>query len=187
MAGNKYCHPKRYWGEKYDCYKMQPNTWKWKASHISDMAFCISDHYVWDASKCIGIKKRGRRASCQAAYIADAGNFHNQVKHIQHSLELVTVITGLACVSFPKKYHYSGSLQIWNIPWWQMTVSRKTISYNALCRARSRAFLFPVLHVASMNTGMDYMDEGWTTAFEYLIGQADLGKDKATGFFKQFR
>jgi hypothetical protein len=31
------------------------------------------------------------------------------------------------------------------------------------------------------------MDEGWTTAFEYLLGIEDLGKEKATGFFKQFR
>jgi hypothetical protein len=31
------------------------------------------------------------------------------------------------------------------------------------------------------------MDEGWTTAFENMIGQADLGKDQADNFFKQFR
>jgi aminopeptidase N len=31
------------------------------------------------------------------------------------------------------------------------------------------------------------MDEGWATTFEFLIGTADLGADKAVGFFKQFR
>jgi aminopeptidase N len=31
------------------------------------------------------------------------------------------------------------------------------------------------------------MDEGWATTFEYLIGTADLGKPRATTFFKQFR
>ena len=31
------------------------------------------------------------------------------------------------------------------------------------------------------------MDEGWATTFEYLIGTADLGKDRATTFFQQFR
>jgi aminopeptidase N len=32
-----------------------------------------------------------------------------------------------------------------------------------------------------------FMDEGWATTFEYLIGSADLGHDRATDFFKQFR
>jgi aminopeptidase N len=32
-----------------------------------------------------------------------------------------------------------------------------------------------------------FMDEGWATTFEYLIGTADLGKDRASAFFEQFR
>jgi hypothetical protein len=32
-----------------------------------------------------------------------------------------------------------------------------------------------------------FMDEGWTTAFENLIGKADLGNEQADNFFKQFR
>ena len=32
-----------------------------------------------------------------------------------------------------------------------------------------------------------FMDEGWTTAFEYMIGTVDLGKETADRFFKQFR
>jgi aminopeptidase N len=31
------------------------------------------------------------------------------------------------------------------------------------------------------------MDEGWTTAFEYMIGTEDLGKEQADEFFKSFR
>jgi hypothetical protein len=36
-------------------------------------------------------------------------------------------------------------------------------------------------------TRYGFMDEGWATTFEYLIGTVDLGKDKADEFFKQFR
>src|SRR5690349_7807499 len=63
------------------------NTWRWKASDISDMAYCISDHYVWDAASILVDKKSGRRASCQSAFLDKSVNFHNQVKHIQHSLD----------------------------------------------------------------------------------------------------
>jgi hypothetical protein len=31
------------------------------------------------------------------------------------------------------------------------------------------------------------MDEGWATAFEYLIGIADVGAERASKFFKEFR
>jgi hypothetical protein len=36
-------------------------------------------------------------------------------------------------------------------------------------------------------TRYGFMDEGWATTFEYLIGQADLGKPRADSFFRQFR
>jgi aminopeptidase N len=32
-----------------------------------------------------------------------------------------------------------------------------------------------------------FMDEGWATTFEYLIGTADLGKERATKAFQEFR
>ena len=36
-------------------------------------------------------------------------------------------------------------------------------------------------------TRYGFMDEGWATTFEYLIGTADMGKEKAVEFYKQFR
>lgn len=36
-------------------------------------------------------------------------------------------------------------------------------------------------------TRFAYMDEGWATTFELLIGRSDLGKERAESFYKQFR
>ncbi len=36
-------------------------------------------------------------------------------------------------------------------------------------------------------TRYGFMDEGWATTFELLIGRADLGKERAEEFYKQFR
>src|SRR5438445_12095557 len=33
----------------------------------------------------------------------------------------------------------------------------------------------------------EMMDEGWATAFEYLIGTNDMGRERADAVFKQFR
>jgi hypothetical protein len=36
-------------------------------------------------------------------------------------------------------------------------------------------------------TRYGFMDEGWATTFEYLIGSADIGTEAASVLFKQFR
>jgi aminopeptidase N len=45
---------------------------------------------------------------------------------------------------------------------------------------------FP-FYMGTNETRYGFMDEGWATTFEYLIGTADLGKARATTFFQQFR
>ena len=162
------------------------NTWKWKATHISDMAFCISDHYVWDGASVVVDKSTGRRASCQAAYLDASTNFHNQVKHIQHSLDWYsnnwpgvaypfpksTIIQGFADMEYPMMAN--DSPQDDDII--QRFVSEHEVGHS----------YFP-FYMGINEHRYGFMDEGWTTAFEYLIGIEDLGKEKATGFFKQFR
>ncbi|RZK66074.1 MAG: M1 family peptidase, partial [Pedobacter sp.] len=42
------------------------NTWKFKANHIPDVTFAMSNHYVWDGGSVVVDSKSGRRASAQA-------------------------------------------------------------------------------------------------------------------------
>ena len=162
------------------------NTWKWKASDISDMAYCISDQYVWDAASILVDKKTGRRASCQSAYLNNATNFHNQVKHIQHSLDWYsnnwpgiaypfpksTIIQGFADMEYPMMANDSPQPD---------DVIQRFIAEHEVGHS-----YFP-FYMGINEHRYGFMDEGWTTAFENLIGQADIGKEKANTFFKQFR
>ncbi|MES2893760.1 MAG: M1 family metallopeptidase [Bacteroidota bacterium] len=162
------------------------NTWKWSASNISDVAFCISDHYVWDAASVVVDKKTGRRASCQAAFLDASKNFHKQVEYIQHSLDWFsnkwpgvaypfpksTIIEGFADMEYPMMANDSHQEQ----PEFQRFVAEHEIAHS----------YFP-FYMGINEHRYGFMDEGWTTAFEYLLGQEDLGKEKATEFFKQFR
>ncbi len=162
------------------------NTWKWKATNVSDMAFCISDQYVWDAASVVVDKKTGRRSSCQSAFMDKSSNFHNQVKHIQHALEWYsnnwpgipypfqksTIIQGVADMEYPMMANdsHQDDDEI------QRFIAEHEIGHS----------YFP-FYMGINEHRYGYMDEGWTTAFENLIGQADLGKEKANTFFKQFR
>jgi hypothetical protein len=162
------------------------NTWRWKANNVSDMALCISDHYVWDAASVVVDKKTGRRASCQSAYIDTAVNFHNQVKHIQHSLDWFsnnwpgvpypfqksTIVQGVADMEYPMMANDSPQED----DNFQRFVAEHEIGHS----------YFP-FYMGINEHRYGFMDEGWTTAFEYMIGTADMGKEQADGFFKQFR
>jgi hypothetical protein len=162
------------------------NTWRWKATNITDVAFCISDHYVWDAASVVVDKKTGRRASCQSAYIDTAINFRNQVKHIQHSLDWYsnnwpgipypfqksTIVQGLADMEYPMMANDSPQDE----DMIQRFIAEHEIGHS----------YFP-FYMGINEHRYGFMDEGWTTAFENMIGAADLGKEAADGFFKQFR
>ncbi|MBK8712134.1 MAG: M1 family metallopeptidase [Niastella sp.] len=162
------------------------NTWRWRAKNVSDVAFCISNHYVWDAASVVVDKKTGRRASCQSAYLNSSKNFHNQVKHIQHSLDWFsnnwpgvpypfqksTIIQGFADMEYPMMANDSPQ----GDDLFQRFIAEHEIAHS----------YFP-FYMGINEHRYGCMDEGWTTAFEYLIGINDMGKEKANSFFKQFR
>ncbi len=162
------------------------NTWKWKVTNISDVAFCISDHYVWDAASVLVDKKTGRRASCQSAYIFGAGKFVNQVKHIQHSLDWYsnnfpgvpypfpksTIIQGFADMEYPMMANDSPQ---------DDDIMQRFIAEHEVGHS-----YFP-FYMGINEHRYGFMDEGWTTAFENMIAQDDMGKEKANKFFQQFR
>lgn len=162
------------------------NSWKWTAKNIPDMSLCISDHYVWDASSVIVDGKTGRRASVQAAYIDTAKDFYHMVEFGRHSLnwfsnnwpgvpypyEKITIVQGQADMEYP------------------MMVNDNTTPYLDFSRfvvEHEIAHTWFPFYMGINENRYGYMDEGWATMFEYLIGIQDLGKLRATDNFKMFR
>lgn len=162
------------------------NTWRWQGNNISDVAYCISNRYVWDAASVVVDKKTGRRASCQSAYVPGSGKFANQVQYIQHSLDWLsnnwpgvpypfpksTIIQGFADMEYPMMANDSPQ---------DDEVLQRFIAEHEIAHS-----YFP-FYMGINEHRYGSMDEGWTTAFEHLIGTVDLGKEEAVRFFKQFR
>ncbi|MEP6466776.1 MAG: M1 family peptidase, partial [Parafilimonas sp.] len=63
------------------------NTWKFKADHITDVCYAVSNHYVWDAGSEIVDAKTNRRASMQAAYDDSSEDFHHAVEFGKNALK----------------------------------------------------------------------------------------------------
>jgi hypothetical protein len=162
------------------------NAWHFRASNIPDMAFAVSNHYDWDAASVIVDDAAHRRASVQSAFNDTAADYHHMVSFGQHALdwlshnwpgvpypyEKTTIVQGSADMEYPMMVN-DGSTP-------DTVFSRFVVEHEI-------AHTYFPFYMGTDETRYGFMDEGWATTFEYLIGTADLGKERASTFFQQFR
>ncbi|RAV28088.1 M1 family metallopeptidase [Sinomicrobium soli] len=162
------------------------NTWKWKADNITDIAIALSDHYLWDAGSVVADPETGRRASVQAAYDEPSEDFREMVGYGKHAIDWFsnnypgvpypfsksTIVRGFADMEYPMMVNDS------SFP--EAEFARFVVEHEI-------AHTYFPFYMGINETRFGFMDEGWATTLEYLIGIHDLGKEKATENFKKFR
>lgn len=173
------------------------NTWLWTAKNVPDVTFGLSDHYNWDASSVVVDKKTGRRASAQAAYDTASTNFANMVKYIREALDFasndypgvpypypkMTIFRGFADMEAPMMANDSSQtkdLQVGGVtvtaPEMQQYVATHEILHT----------YFPFF-MGINERRYSFMEEGWTTAFEYPFNVKLIGKERADAMYKDRR
>lgn len=162
------------------------NTWKWKADNVSDVAINVSDHFIWDAGSVIVDRTTNRRASVQAAYNKEAKDFEKMVEFGKHALDWcsnnfpgvpypyqkTTIVRGFADMEYPMMVNDS---------------SQKDPNFTRFVVEHEILHTWFPFYMGINEQRYGFMDEGWTTAFEHLIGQNDLGAERAVEAFKLFR
>ncbi|MET4083269.1 nitrogen fixation protein [Pedobacter sp. UYP30] len=162
------------------------NTWKFSANHITDVCFGLSNHYLWDAASVVVDKKTNRRASAQAAYGVNGKDFINSVKNnlftlawfsnnwpgVPYPFSKMTAFQGFADMEYPMMVNDSNT----GDPVFAQLVQDHEVAHT----------YFP-FYMGINETRYAYMDEGWATTFEYLIGIAHNGKEAADKFYQNFR
>ncbi len=127
-----------------------------------------------------------RRASAQAAYNDKAADYHYVAQFARHSLdwlshnwpgvpypyEKTTVFHGYAGMEYPMMANDASSRDTNN--------SRSTAEHEI-------AHTYMPFYMGINETRYGFMDEGWATTFELLIGRADVGVEKADQNYKRFR
>jgi hypothetical protein len=162
------------------------NHWEFRANNIPDMAFNLSDHFNWDGCSVVVDDKTGRRAGAYAAYNDTAKDYHQVADFARHSLdwlshhwpgipypyEKTTVVQGYAGMEYPMMANDETTPD----PVFSRFVAEHEIAHT-----------YMPFYMGINESRYGFMDEGWATAFEYLIGTDDLGKEKADELFRQFR
>ncbi|MEP6725130.1 MAG: M1 family metallopeptidase [Bacteroidota bacterium] len=162
------------------------NTWRWTANHITDVALGISDHFTWDASSVVVDDVTGRRASVQAAYNDTAKDFHSMVEFGRHSLDWLSHKWPGLPYPYPKTTIFQGYADM-EYPMMVNDGSQADLSFSRFVAEHEIAHTWFPFYMGINEARYAFMDEGWATTFELLIGRDDLGTARAEEFYKRFR
>jgi hypothetical protein len=160
------------------------NSWKWKANHISDVTIGLSNHYLWDASSVL--VEPGRRVSTQAAYKASASDFKLSVQNANYALDWYSKNWPGVPYPFPKMSVFQGFADM-EYPMMVNDASTGSPVFSRLVQDHEIAHSYFPFYMGINESRYAFMDEGWATTLELLIGIAENGKEKAESFYKQFR
>jgi hypothetical protein len=162
----------------------QWNIWKFKANNITDFCFALSNHYVWDGSS---VQLQTKRSSVQAGYKAGARDFEHYVEWMRYNLDwfsknwpgveypfpTMTAIQGYADMEYPMMINDT------SIPD-DLQDARLTADHEI-------AHTYFPFYMGINETRYAFMDEGWATTLEYLIGIDENGEEAAKKFYQNFR
>ena len=163
------------------------NSWTWTATHITDMAVGVSDHYDWDAGSVVVDDATERRASVQSAYNDTASEFHRYVRWGISSLGWFSRHWPGVSYPFPKMTAFQGYA---DMEYPMMVNDGSTggdTTFAQLVEDHEIAHTYFPFYMGINESRYAFMDEGWATTFELLIGRTENTVAQADDFYKKFR
>lgn len=159
--------------------------WKFTASNVTDFAFAISDHYLWDASSVLVDSSTGRRTSAEAAYnkihedyFDVANQAHQSVFYMSHfypkvafPFSHITVFDGTDQMEYPMMVNDNPTETHKDAV--QLTTHEIFHSY------------FP-FYMGINETQYAWMDEGWAAIGESVISPL-MDEPEDEGIFSKTR
>ena len=162
------------------------NTWVWTARDISDVTLGLSDHYVWDAASVVVDPATQRRASVQAAFADSTADFHSSVKFSQNALSWFSRQWPGVPYPFPKMTAFQGFADM-EYPMMVNDSPEKDLKFAQLVQDHEIAHTYFPFYMGINESRYAFMDEGWATTLELLIGRAENGEKAADEFYRKFR
>ncbi len=162
------------------------NTWVWTSTHISDAALAVSNHYVWDGASVVVDDKAQRRVAIQAAFADASEDFHHYVQFAHNTLDWFAHNLPGVPYPFPKTTSVQGFADM-EYPMMVNDSHEKDLVFAQLVQDHEIAHTYFPFYMGTNESRYAFMDEGWATTFELLIGTAEHGKAVADDFYKKFR
>ncbi|MGZ3945334.1 MAG: M1 family aminopeptidase, partial [Mucilaginibacter sp.] len=156
------------------------------SANITDVALGISNSYDWDAASVVVDDATGRRASMQAAFPDKSADFHHSVQAGRNSLSWFSHNWPGVPYPFPKMTAFQGFADM-EYPMMVNDSHNDDVSFSQFVQDHEIAHTYFPFYMGINETKYGFMDEGWATTLELLIGTSEVGKEKAEGLYKNFR
>nr|MBC7611623.1 M1 family metallopeptidase [Pseudopedobacter sp.] len=162
------------------------NTWTFTAKNITDVTTAISDAYVWDAASVLVDDVKNRRTSVQAAFPDSSADFHHSVQFSRYALGWFSHNWPGVAYPFSKSTAVQGYADM-EYPMMVNDSHEKDLGFAQLVQDHEQAHTYFPFYMGINESRYAFMDEGWATTLEYLIGIQEKGKAAADEFYRQFR
>lgn len=144
------------------------NTWKFQAVDVSDFAFAISDHYIWNARSVMVDSLSKRCSRIDAVFNAEHSSFAPVLQYAAKTVELISHY--FPAVPFP--YSHQTMIEGLDAMEYPMLVNLLPFKeHNTLLELTTHEVfhsLFP-FYVGTDETRYSFLDEGWATFSEFYL------------------
>ncbi len=165
--------------------KSNTGTWKFSASDVTDFAFAISDHYLWDASSVLADSATGRRSVAEAAYNKIHKDYFDVANQAHQSVYYMSHFYPKYPFPFNHETIFDGTDQM-EYP--MMVNDNPTETHKDAVQLTSHEIFhsyFP-FYMGINETQYAWMDEGWATIGESVISPL-MGEPEDEGIFSKTR
>jgi hypothetical protein len=171
---------------KNDVFKKDPTgVWKFSAKNVSDFAFALSDHYLWDASSVLVDSATGRRTMAEAAY----NKIHKDYFDVANQAHQTVYLTSHYYPKYPFPFNhitvFDGTDQM-EYP--MMVNDNPTPTHKDAVQLTTHEIFhsyFPFF-MGINETQYAWMDEGWATIGESVLSPK-MGEPEDEGIFSKTR
>jgi hypothetical protein len=144
------------------------NTWQFEADSVTDIAFAISNHYIWQASSLVVDPKTGRRSRVDAVFNPAHKDYFEVVKYARKTVEAMSYTFPKWPYPYPHETVFDGLDQMEYPMMVNDNPEEKAADGIELTDHEIFHTMFP-FYMGTNETKYAWMDEGWATIGEWVI------------------
>lgn len=144
------------------------NTWKFAADSVTDIAFAISDHYLWQASSLVVDPKTNRRTRVDAVFNENHKDYFEVINYARKTVESMSYVFPKWPYPYPHETVFDGLDQMEYPMMVNDNPEEKVFDAVTLTDHEIFHTMFP-FYMGINETKYGWMDEGWATIGEWVI------------------
>ncbi|MFI5161009.1 MAG: M1 family metallopeptidase [Sphingobacteriales bacterium] len=144
------------------------NTWKFEADNVTDLAFAISDHYIWKATSLVVDPKTGRRTRVDAVFNPEHKDYFDVINYARKTVEAMSYTFPKWPYPYPHETVFDGLDQMEYPMMVNDNPEEKAADGIELTDHEIFHTMFP-FYMGINETKYGWMDEGWATIGEWVI------------------